>query len=69
MQVEYLRSERLLGEITHLPVQAGQGLLFMCLILSALILGVVKISKRQCRRNRLELLPCKRIWLLLRDTA
>lgn len=36
---------RLLGEITHLPVQAGQGLLFTCLILSALILGVDKISQ------------------------
>lgn len=36
---------RLLREITHLPVQAGQGLLFMCLILSALILGVVNISQ------------------------
>lgn len=35
----------LLGEITHLPVLAGHGLLFMCLILSAMILGVVKNLK------------------------
>lgn len=33
------------GVITCLLAQAGQGLLFMCLILSALILGAVKNLK------------------------
>lgn len=58
----------LLAEITHLPVQAGQGLLFMRLILSALILGVVKNLKMTVQEELAGVFPCRTIWQQLRDS-